>query len=363
MNDIHPQRRLAAALAVALLAMPAMAGAQEGGAVDRPVQPMPAPRAIPDLRRGSPATAPPAATRPVIGVVLAPGSRDVVIVAVTPDSPAARAGLRTGDRLVEIGGHRLLGSTPALRADNARRLLGDLTPARAVRLAVMRGDERREVSVTPERADRVIVWVDGAGRELSTHGDVVVVDRRAMRELHAAPGVATEIRRELAHLDDAAGTPTLLEAFRWNGLNLATIGPELGRYFGTQDGVLVLSTGPSLAGLVPGDVIRKVGTRRVDSPREAMDALRALPAGSQVTLDVLRERKSTQARITVPEALPALPLAPPVPPAPPAPPAPPPPPRTGAGTAAPAAPPPPSAPPAPPAPPGAPAPPEAMVVS
>src|SRR5690606_23383197 len=146
MNDIHPQRRLAAALAVALLAMPAMAGAQEGGAVDRPVQPMPAPRPIPDLRRGSPATAPPAATRPVIGGVLAPGSRDVVIVAVTPDSPAGRAGLRTGDRLVEIGGHRLLGSTPALRADNARRLLGDLTPARAVRLAVMRGDERREVS-------------------------------------------------------------------------------------------------------------------------------------------------------------------------------------------------------------------------
>ena len=44
----------------------------------------------------------------------------------------------------------------------------------------------------------------------------------------------------------------LAEAFRWNGLNLASVDAKLGRYFGTDRGVLVLSSGPDLAGLQAG---------------------------------------------------------------------------------------------------------------
>ena len=71
--------------------------------------------------------------------------------------------------------------------------------------------------------------------------------------------------------------PMLAEAFRWNGLNLASVDAKLGRYFGTDRGVLVLSAGPDLAGLQPGDVIHKIDGSAVDSPREAMEALRAKP--------------------------------------------------------------------------------------
>ena len=88
----------------------------------------------------------------------------------------------------------------------------------------------------------------------------------------------------------------LAEAFRWNGLNLAAVDAQLGRYFGTSEGVLVLSTGKDLDGLQAGDVIRKIGGKPVTHPREAMDALRAQPADAKVSVDYLRDRVTATAR-------------------------------------------------------------------
>ena len=59
--------------------------------------------------------------RPVIGVLLAPDAQaGVRITGVTPDSGAAKAGLKAGDRIVSVGATQVLGSTGDLRVDNAR---------------------------------------------------------------------------------------------------------------------------------------------------------------------------------------------------------------------------------------------------
>ena len=96
----------------------------------------------------------------------------------------------------------------------------------------------------------------------------------------------------------------LAEAFRWNGLNLAAVDAQLGRYFGTSEGVLVLSTGKDLEGLQAGDVIRRIGGKAVTNPREAMEALRAQPAEGKVAVEYLRDRTSATAQVSVPKALP-----------------------------------------------------------
>ena len=96
----------------------------------------------------------------------------------------------------------------------------------------------------------------------------------------------------------------LAEAFRWNGLNLAAVDAQLGRYFGTSEGVLVLSTGKDLEGLQAGDVIRRIGGKAVANPREAMEALRAQPAEGKVAVDYLRDRVAGSAQVSVPKALP-----------------------------------------------------------
>jgi len=288
--------------------------------------------------------------RPVVGVLLAPDEKaGVRIAGVTPDGPAARAGLLGGDRLVAVDGSEILGSSGELRLKNARILLGKVDAGTPVRLGYVRGGRTAVARVTP-KLDEAMVLMHDWPRDFAMPAP----------EAPLPPELARRIEREIVRVGPEGrcnggdcALPMLAEAFRWNGLNLASVDPQLGRYFGTSSGVLVLSTGRALGDLQPGDVLRKVDGKPVASPREAMAALHAHAAGSSATVEYLRDRRTMTTRVTVPKAMPmALPLAPPPPP-PPAPPAPvaaPAPPAPPAPPAQPSA----SAPPPPPAPPAAP---------
>ena len=247
--------------------------------------------------------------KPVLGVLLAPDPQaGVRIAGVTPDSAAAKGGLRSGDRVISIDGNQVLGSSGELRVENTRKLLGNLDTKTPVRVGYVRDGRNGVATVTPKLDQQVFLW----------HGDApMAMEHRTPMP----PGVAPTIRRELIRIGpggDCKGEdcklPMLADAFRWHGLNLASVDPQLGRYFGTDRGVLVLSTGPELAGLQAGDVIRKVDGKAVETPREAMEALRAKPADSVVAVDYLRDRKPASAKVKVPEAMP---LRVPMPPAPP----------------------------------------------
>ncbi|WP_407352618.1 PDZ domain-containing protein [Luteimonas sp. R10] len=316
------------------------------------------------------------AGRPVLGVLLAPDPRaGVRIAGVTPDGAAAEAGLRGGDRLVSIDGSRILGSSAELRAANARKLLAGLAAENPVRLGYERDGRAATVAVTPKVGRGALLLRDGdlseallaariqarEGLEQATAAmrDVRMPDIAAeVRAALAASDVSAEVQAALAEADIAAelrtalaasglsadcggehcAPPMLLSAFRWNGLNLAEIDPQLGRYFGAERGVLVLSTG-DLDGLQPGDVIQRIDGREVDTPREAMAALRDKPADAKVSVAYLRDRKAATTQVTVPKLRSLRIPAPPRPPRPPAAP----------GARAPETPPAPPKPPAPPA--------------
>ena len=253
--------------------------------------------------------------RPILGVVLAPDSKGVRIAGVTPDSAAAKAGLRGGDRLVTVDGTTVRGADADARLAHARVLLAKLEAGKPVRLGCIRDGHDTTVVATPQLGDRMRVW---------TSDGVAPV---APLALGVDPGMRAEILR-LKNLKPCEGDgcrlPLLADAFRWNGLNLATVDAQLGRYFGTSSGVLVLSAGESLAGLQPGDVLRSIDGKRVATPREAMAALQARPAGSRVNVEYLRDRKPASTQVTVPEPF-AWPVAPraPMPPRPAVAPAPP----------------------------------------
>lgn len=100
---------------------------------------------------------------------------------------------------------------------------------------------------------------------------------------------------------DCKGSDLVAEAFRWNGLNLASVDAQLGRYFGTDTGVLVLSTGPALAGLQAGDVILRVDGKPVKTPREVMDVLRTKPTDATSAIDYLRDRKPGTLQLKTPD--------------------------------------------------------------
>ena len=336
--------------------------------------------------------------KPVLGVLLAPDPQaGVRIAGVTPDSGAAQAGLKGGDRLVSLDGLAVAGADDEARLADVRAKLAKLDAKTPVRVGYVRDGHEATVEVTPHVADRLFVW-NGSDEPMTFSGDVTIQERAdgefsgatADRlDVRVLPGVAPEIHREVIRLGEGeapmapgdsrlmrgamfapdckgktpCAQPLLMEAFRWNGLNLASLDSKLGSYFGTDKGVLVLSPGPQLSELQAGDVILGIDGKPVTTPREAMDALRAHKAGDKASLSLLRDHRDTSAQVTVPKAMPLpIPPAPPAPPPPPgvgalpAPPAPPPPPGVGAIPAPPAPPAPPSmgdmpAPPAPPAPP------------
>lgn len=163
------------------------------------------------------------------------------------------------------------------------------------------------------------------GRPLPAFGDADAIRSASVFRFDCKPGENCEM-----------GQHRLAEAFRWNGLNLASVDAQLGRYFGTDTGVLVLSTGPALGQLQAGDVIRRVDGKAVHTPRAVMDALRDKPADSTVAVEYLRDRVSASIQLKVPKAM-SFPAMSPMPPVPPAHPAPPRPPRAGAAPHAPGA--------------------------
>lgn len=328
--------------------------------------------------------------RPVIGVLLAPDpDAGVRIAGVTPDGAAAAAGLKTGDRLLRIGGKPIAGPSPEARVESARALLQGTDEKTAVKLTYAREGREAEVSVTPKLDQRIMLFTADGGM-MRPGGNVIVRRIGDRTEVEAddiemtGPGMAAppmwtpspgdvnvqvfafdsdvpaadgRVERRVIRIEckdggqDCAqhatmggfaprapgGERRLAEAFRWNGLNLASVDAQLGRYFGTDKGVLVLSTGPALENLQAGDVIQRVDGKPVETPRAVMDALRGKPADSTVPVDYLRDRKAASAKIKVPKAMPIAPMAPlpPLPPMPPMPPLPPMPPEAGAAPEAP----------------------------
>lgn len=279
--------------------------------------------------------------KPGIGIVMSPNTaaNGVLIGAVTPDGPAAKAGLRSGDVLLGVDGKSIGGSGKA-GVDKARELLSNLKVGQNVQLLYARAGKSGKANVKVDNIGRAMMFGDmerGFAPRPNTHSKRIVMggpEGGENVEIMAFAECGKTGKKDCA-------PPRIFEALRWQGLNLASVDAQLGRYFGTEKGVLVISAGPGMKNLQSGDVIQRVESSATESPRDVMRVLRNKKVGEKVILSVLRDRKALSLEITTPETK-TMPFLPP-PPAPPAPPAPP----RAPGAIPPA----PAAPPAPPAPP------------
>jgi C-terminal processing protease CtpA/Prc len=86
------------------------------------------------------------------------------------------------------------------------------------------------------------------------------------------------------------------------GLELADLNTDLGEYFGTKDGVLVLSTpSDSTMPLKAGDVILKIDGREPKSVSQAERILHSYDSGETAKLDIMRKQKRMTVSWTVPQ--------------------------------------------------------------
>jgi hypothetical protein len=186
--------------------------------------------------------------------------------AVTPGGPADEAGIRSGDIITRLDGKSVLA---------ARLEPGDTVP-----VEYRRGKDRRTASVvTADEPD--LVTRDGERFQFEFRGPHAVAGAR----LSPSPELMDRLELAGPHWQFLSGSPL-------GRLELARLNPELGRYFGTEEGVLVISAPKDSAlGLRGGDVVLQVDGREPSSPSHLLRILRSYEAGETFKLDIMRDRK------------------------------------------------------------------------
>lgn len=178
---------------------------------------------------------------------------------VTPGGPADRAGIRAGDYVTRVNG-QVLASPAQLLV-----LLSRLQPDDTVAIEYRRGALRRTARVMPMVVNETPVMIR-LGEPLMTP---------------PAP--------------DWAGSPGD-RAYAFRGplfeLELAPLNPDLGTYFGTTSGVLVINVPRrSSLNLKGGDVVLAVDGRRPDGPLNLMRILRTYSPDDTIRFEVLRAHR------------------------------------------------------------------------
>jgi S1-C subfamily serine protease len=207
--------------------------------------------------------------------------------AVTPNGPAAKAGIQSGDVITSVDGKTVLAggsaeagaprqSLPGLRLIE---LAAKLAPNDTIAVQFRRGKDRKTVSlVTADEPD--ILFRGGEPGDRSF----------AFRLGPDGP------RRMVMPFEDQVegqfGGPTVLYGSPLADLELAPLNSDLGRYFGATDGVLVISVPKeSQLGLKGGDVVLTVDGRKPATPSQLLRILRSYESDETLKLEVLRNHK------------------------------------------------------------------------
>ncbi len=193
-----------------------------------------------------------------------PSDTGVEVTRVAPDSPAEKAGLKSGDVVLQINGNKVES------LEQASKLVRETPVGHEVKLEVFRGGASQTITAKVGEHPQVPGIPDGIGFRMP---DV--------------PRVIMGLR-----------SPML-------GVEAESIDGQLAQYFGVSDGVLVRTvmkgSAAEKAGVKAGDVIYKIDEVKVATPAEISARLRAAH-GKPIPVALMRERKEMSLTVEAPEA-------------------------------------------------------------
>lgn len=211
---------------------------------------------------------------------------------VDEDSPAAKAGLREGDIVVEVDGERVRS------ARQFARLIQETPDGRNVKLGIVREGQRQTIDVTPEaRAFGYGLDSDLIGRDIA----------RGLRELEPRIRELEPRMREFRFDGplrfDLDNWPGLTSPRGRLGIQLKELPPQLAEYFGVKEGGVLVSSinkdSPAeKAGLKAGDVITSINGDRVRTTDDLIDELRDVE-GRDLTIGIVRDKKESTLKATI----------------------------------------------------------------
>jgi C-terminal processing protease CtpA/Prc len=205
----------------------------------------------------------------------------VLVLGVTPGSAAEDAGLRAGDIITSINDESLSADDPEAATQRILDFMSGVEEGDILDVEYLRDGKVGMVEVEPHAVHKQVFSFRGFPEDFS------------MPDVHVAPKVVEEFSNNFTF----AWTSNV-----WSDMELVELNEGLGKYFGADSGVLVVSAPESKAlQLEDGDVIRKIDGREPTSVRHAMRILSSYQAGESLEIEILREKKQRKLDIEMPD--------------------------------------------------------------
>jgi serine protease Do len=202
----------------------------------------------------------------------------VEITRIEDNSPAAKAGLKTGDVVLEYNGQRVEGM------EQFGRFVRETPAGREVKLIISRDGNAQTVPVT------------------------LAARKNAMQQVFSGtwPGNMHEFQFNMPEINIDLPNVYTMSRTSMLGVEAESLNPQLAEFFGVKEGVLVRSvlkdSAAEKAGIKAGDVITRVDQEKVTSTSELSGAFRSARSKTTFPVQIVREHREMTLNVTVDRA-------------------------------------------------------------
>jgi serine protease Do len=207
----------------------------------------------------------------------------VLVSTVVENSPAETAGLQQGDLILTINGRE------AVDAERFTRRVRRIDAGETATLEILRKGRPMNIAVTLAEAPE-FSWSSAPDVETITGDGMFFGDDDAFVVRDGSPQIVI----------DRFGSGAQL------GINVHGIDENLGGYFGTRTGVLVLGvnedSAAEKAGLHSGDVILAIGDEEVTDTNGLHEAIGDFEPGDEVAVRIMREKSEQTINVELGES-------------------------------------------------------------
>jgi serine protease Do len=205
--------------------------------------------------------------------------RGAEVVTIDHDAPAAKAGMRLHDVILQMNGQQIEGEA------QLGQLLRQTPPGKSVTFVISRDGQQQTLNIT--LCDQATLEADAWSQHIPVEPDEDDDLSLPGPKPSFASGLFSSLRMNTAY----------------TGLELDMLGPQLADFFGIHDGQGLLvkrvddNSPGSVAGLRAGDVITKVNGRTMATTSQWMRTIHA-SKGKPVQLTVIRDRRENTVTLT-----------------------------------------------------------------
>ncbi len=229
--------------------------------------------------------------------------RGVAVEKVVENSPAAQAGLQTGDVIIKFEGEEV----ESVR--KLSRLISEVAPDHQVKLTVLRNGSEQEITATMGKREVPAMFNGNFKMEMPNFENLPKMPTMPkMPDMSKLPQVQTFPNDQGAFIWKGDGeTGFFFGANRQIGVSVSSLTKQLGEYFGAPDGKGLLinnvreNSPAAKAGLKAGDIIVEADGKEIKNNADLIRTLNEKKEGD-VQLTIIRDRNRQTVSVT-PEKL------------------------------------------------------------